>query len=62
MGGAYHVLLDQPPLSRALGAGSPPTHLRPLEILHCALVLLRLSAGRESAKIAAFSSFRIDFP
>jgi hypothetical protein len=54
------MLLDQL-LSRAAGEGSPPAHLRPLKILHRALVLLRLSARLESTKIAAPSSFRIDF-
>jgi hypothetical protein len=39
-----------------------PSGLRPLKILHCALVLLGLSARLESAEIATPSSFRIDSP
>jgi hypothetical protein len=53
------MLLDQPQVA---GDCSPPVHVRPLKILHRALVLLRLSARLESAEIAAPSSFWIYFP
>jgi hypothetical protein len=60
-GAVRPVLLDRL-LSQAPGEGSPSAHLRPLKILHRALVFLRFSARLESAKIAASSGFWIYLP